>query len=392
MQTASQIALLMQKGTIFSSRIYGIIAATHMQSRVRKADQIRMGYKYLDLTSLFSILSLDWGVVELKQTKIARARRGAAPSYIFSHLGALALIIAWCFPFTTLRAEQDIAEADAQSDNSLAAPPPEKLAINNSLLESENTADSSASTIESAPEAAITPRQIEQAEPQQVIIPRGTVVKTFLDEEMSSKTTRPGDEFSVTVAEDIMVEDKIAIPAGSKGFGVVMFANGRGAFGRAGLLDIKVDVIEVGEYDVPVRGRFRQQGKGNSGAMVAAWAAVGVFSGFITGKSGVMPQGQELKTKILSEVEIPVYNRPSEKAIASETIPSQQPLGRSDKSENTGIGSIEGESEDIENSAESSDLKPETGSSDKKIIGTLNSPAPQRDSETASRQDAEPLN
>lgn len=351
-----------------------------------------MGYKYLDLTSLFSILFLDWGVVELKQTKISRARRGAAPSYIFSHLGALALIIACCSPFTTLRAEQDVAEADAQSDNDLAAPPPEKLAINNSLLEPENTADSSASTIEPAPEAAITPRQKEQAEPQQIIIPRGTVVKTFLDEEMSSKTTRPGDEFSVTVAEDIVVGDKIAIPAGSKGFGIVMFANGRGAFGRAGLLDIKVDVIEVGEYDVPVRGRFRQQGKGNAGAMVAAWAAVGVFSGFITGKSGVMPQGQELKTKILSEVEIPVYNRPTERAIASETIPSQQPLGRSDKSENTGIGSIEGESEDIKNSAESSDLKPETGSSDKKIIGTSNPPAQQRDSETASRQDAEPLN
>jgi hypothetical protein len=58
MKTASQIALLMQKGTVFLSRTYVIIAATHMQSRVREADQIRMGHKYLDLPSLFSILPL----------------------------------------------------------------------------------------------------------------------------------------------------------------------------------------------------------------------------------------------------------------------------------------------------------------------------------------------
>ena len=328
----------------------------------------------------------------MRQLKLTLAHRRAPKSYVFSHLSALTLIIACCSPFSAVRAEQDITEADAQSDNGLATSAPEKVAIDSSFLEPTNTSDSSDLTIEPAPEAATAPRQIVQAEPQQVIIPRGTVVKTLLDEQMSSKTTRPGDEFSVTVAEDIMVGDKIAIPAGSKGFGVVMFANGRGAFGRAGLLDIKVDVIEVGEYDVPVRGRFRQQGKGNAGAMVAAWAAVGVFSGFITGKSGVMPQGQELKTKILSEVEIPVYNRPSAKAIASETIPSQQPFGRSDKSENTGIESIEGENGDVENSAESSAPKPETGSSDKSVIGTSNPPAPQRDSGTASRQDAEPLN
>ncbi len=139
-----------------------------------------------------------------------------------------------------------------------------------------------------------------------VIIPRGTKVKVFLDEEMSSKTTEAGDEFFVTVLEDVMVGEDIAIAAGSKGYGVVAFANDNGGFGRAGLLDIKLKAIEVGDIDVPVRGRFRQEGKNNNGAVIATWMAVGIFSGFVKGKEGYMPEGQELKGTILSDFEISI--------------------------------------------------------------------------------------
>jgi hypothetical protein len=44
-------------------------------------------------------------------------------------------------------------------------------------------------------------------------------------------------------------------------------------------------------------GRYREEGSNNNGAVVATWIAVGVFSGFIKGKTGTIPQGRELKAR-----------------------------------------------------------------------------------------------
>lgn len=298
----------------------------------------------------------------MREDKIKPALGVAGHSYIFKPLSAFICAALCCTPFAVVRAQQGVAAANPQQDIEQSAPSSEEAEINSNFAQPENIDGSLDSISEAASETEKTASQINQPVPKKVIIPRGTVVKTFLDEEMSSKTTRPGDEFSVTVAEDIMVGDEIAIPAGSKGFGVVMFANGRGAFGRAGLLDIKVDVIEVGEYDVPVRGRFRQQGKGNSGAMVAAWAAAGVFSGFITGKSGVMAQGQELKTRILSDIEMPMFSLSTAKPFAPEHIPDQEPLINPANDEN-----IEGQSAEPENIAPENG-SPETDGNNKDVM------------------------
>lgn len=135
-----------------------------------------------------------------------------------------------------------------------------------------------------------------------IVIPAATPVVVFLDQALSSKDAKQQDRFSVTVLHDVVVNGRLVIAAGSKGSGEVLFANDRGAFGRGGLLDVRVNQIDADGIIIPVRGRFRKESSSNNTAAVATWLAVGVFSAFITGKNGAMPQGQELKTMTIKDV------------------------------------------------------------------------------------------
>ncbi len=148
--------------------------------------------------------------------------------------------------------------------------------------------------------AALVEAEIETTTAK-IVLPFNTPIMVMLNEELSSKFAKPGDEFSVTVLDDVKIDETVVIPSGSQGFGEVRFANDNGGFGRAGLLDVTLRHIELGDHKIPLRGRFRQEGKNNNGATIATWVAVGVFSGFIKGKEGVLLKGQELKGRTASE-------------------------------------------------------------------------------------------
>ena len=153
-------------------------------------------------------------------------------------------------------------------------------------------------------ETEITETVARDPSPAEVpVLPTGTRVTLFLNDELTSREAQPGDLFPVTVLEDVKHEDITVIPAGAKGFGEVRFAKKKGAFGRAGLLDVSLRHVELCDGDVSIRGRYRQEGKGNNGAVVATWVAVGVFSGFITGKRGIMPDGQEFKARTAEDID-----------------------------------------------------------------------------------------
>lgn len=168
----------------------------------------------------------------------------------------------------------------------------------------ESIEDTVTAEVEGALPEQVQPVSVETPiQKQKVIMEAGTRVTLFLDDELSSQVARPGDLFPVTVVEDVVADDIVVIPAGAKGFGEVRFAKKKGAFGRSGLLDVSLRHIELCDRDVAIRGRFRQEGKGNNAAVVATWVAVGVFSGFITGKRGIMVEGQEFKARTAEDIE-----------------------------------------------------------------------------------------
>jgi len=125
-------------------------------------------------------------------------------------------------------------------------------------------------------------------------ITANTELVVRLNQELSTKQNKQGDAFTLSVAQDVMKDGYIVIPRGSRTVGEITWMTGKGAFGKSGKMDIEMRYIEVSGQRIPITGKFRQEGEGNTVATVAAIAVVWVAAPFITGKTGRIPAGREL--------------------------------------------------------------------------------------------------
>ena len=86
-----------------------------------------------------------------------------------------------------------------------------------------------------------------------VTVPALTPVIIRIGAEISSKTSKPGDHFRITVIEDVRVGEAVVIPAGSMGEGEVIHAARRGAGGKAGELIVAARYVRVGDNEIRLR-------------------------------------------------------------------------------------------------------------------------------------------
>lgn len=152
--------------------------------------------------------------------------------------------------------------------------------------------------VASAQSASQVPVQATRAAgfgPNETALPANTEVAVTLNTEVSSKKMKQGQQFDVSVARDVMLGNFVVIPRGTKGTGQITYRTGKGAFGKSAKMEIEIRSLDLAGRVIPLSGKFRQEGSGNTGATVATAVAAGVFSAFVTGKSAVFEQGRELK-------------------------------------------------------------------------------------------------
>lgn len=125
-------------------------------------------------------------------------------------------------------------------------------------------------------------------------LPANTEILVRLNEELSTKKNEEGDTFFLTVVHDVTHKGFVVVPNGTRAVGELVWKTGKGAFGKSGKMDIEIKYLEMGGQRVPLIGKFRQEGEGNTVATVAAVALVWVAAPFITGKTGKIPAGREL--------------------------------------------------------------------------------------------------
>lgn len=152
-------------------------------------------------------------------------------------------------------------------------------------------------------------------------LPANTQVDVTLNSEISSKKVKQGDRFKASVAHDVMLGDYVIIPKGTPANGNVTFRTGKGAFGKSAKMEIAITDLDLSGRSIPVNGKFRQEGAGNTGATVGTAVAVGVFSAFVTGKSAVFEQGRELRVFTIDALPVTAASPAS----AVETMPAAAP-------------------------------------------------------------------
>ena len=123
--------------------------------------------------------------------------------------------------------------------------------------------------------------------PQMVDLPAGTNLRVRLDEDLGSKISRPGDSFSATVADDVVVNGQTVIAQGSRADGTVIDAKPLGRFAGGAVLQLRLERVHTnwGSYPVATSTISRvEQGKGKrTGIFAGGGGALGAIIGGIAG-------------------------------------------------------------------------------------------------------------
>jgi hypothetical protein len=121
-----------------------------------------------------------------------------------------------------------------------------------------------------------------------ITIPEETPLKITLDQGISSNVSRPGDHFQATLAEPVVLNDKVVVPQGTPVDGVVVDAVPSGHLRGRAQLQLALDSMQVDgkTYDLSTKKNYRGRshkkhnwawigGGAGGGAVIGALAAGG---------------------------------------------------------------------------------------------------------------------
>jgi hypothetical protein len=144
-----------------------------------------------------------------------------------------------------------------------------------------------------------------------VTVPALTQVSIRIEEEIASNRHKPGDRFRIVVAEPVIVNDVVVIPAGSEGEGEVIHAAKAGAGGKAGELILAARYVRVGDVEVRLRSfALGATGKDRSGNALATSFVAGPFAMFVKGGAIVVPPQTVGIAKTALEFHLPAVASP----------------------------------------------------------------------------------
>ena len=143
-------------------------------------------------------------------------------------------------------------------------------------------------------------------------VPALTPVRLQLREPISSNTNRPGDRFKLVVAEDVVVDEAVVIPAGAAAEGEVIHAAKSGAGGKAGELILAARFVTVGTRQVRLRSFIAGAGKDRTTEALATSIVAGPFALFLRGGVINIPVDTAATAKTLDTVFLPpIQPRPA---------------------------------------------------------------------------------
>jgi hypothetical protein len=150
-----------------------------------------------------------------------------------------------------------------------------------------------------------------------MVLPEGTVVKLKLLHTLNSKTVVLDDPLNFSVAEDVVVDGKSVVKAGSPAIGRVRQAKRASTMGRGAELGLEMQYMKAGRIRVPLRGSAVRQGEDKTGETVALTVLFGL--------SGLMKHGSEIAVREGSLFTAYVNHDTNVMALPETSSPRQDP-------------------------------------------------------------------
>jgi hypothetical protein len=121
------------------------------------------------------------------------------------------------------------------------------------------------------------------APPAAIELPEGTTIRVRLDQDLGSKISQPGDSFTATVSDDVVVDGKTAIARGSRADGAVIDAKPLGKFKGGAELAVKLERVTTSYGSYPVSTSSVQRAEAGKGKRTAIFAGGGAGLGALIG-------------------------------------------------------------------------------------------------------------
>ena len=137
--------------------------------------------------------------------------------------------------------------------------------------------------VSAQPPMSVAPRTAPSA--TSTTLPVETMIAVTPVQDITSKKMKEGDVVALQVANDITHNGVVVIPRGAPVKGTITWHTGRGIGGKSAKYEVTFNHVTVGGRQYALRGKHRQEGKGNTVAALLG-------SMLISGKSAVMVQGQ----------------------------------------------------------------------------------------------------
>ena len=137
-----------------------------------------------------------------------------------------------------------------------------------------------------------------------VKVAEGTEVSIRFDEKLSSATSIEGDQFSVSLNEELELPGGVIIKPGYKGRGEVTSAQKKGFMGKAGELNVRLNYIRIGDNKLYLRASKGTEGKGAVGATIALTVLFGPLGLLKSGHDIEIKPGQAINAFIDRDGEI----------------------------------------------------------------------------------------
>lgn len=156
-----------------------------------------------------------------------------------------------------------------------------------------------------AAQPAIVETQAAAPMASEAVLPANSEVVLTMNETVSSKSHRLGEKFSLTVAQDVKVDNMVVIPRGTRAVAQITRRTGKGGFGKSGKMDFTFRYVDLNGMQIPIEGRHHQAGEGRGGAAVGAMVAAGLVGGMmVKGKSAKVETGREFTVRTVDAIPV----------------------------------------------------------------------------------------
>lgn len=155
--------------------------------------------------------------------------------------------------------------------------------------------------------------------PAKIYIPKGIIIETELLTAVNSGKNKLGDIVQFRTRESLVINDVVVIPRGTVGEATVSKIRKAGSWGKGGKIDLTAKSVRtLNGVEVPLTLEANKSG-GNAN-MAVGILALGVFSGFISGKNVDIPVGTRFNVAVESDTDLLVNEETLAEAMKMEEV------------------------------------------------------------------------